>query len=49
MPRIAFEPRIPTRDAKVPAGPDWFHEITRDESFSAKVFFPSGAGQTGGA
>ena len=27
---IAFEPCIPTRGTKVPAGPDWFHEIKHD-------------------
>jgi bifunctional non-homologous end joining protein LigD len=30
MPKIAFEPCIPTRGAKVPAGPDWLHEIKHD-------------------
>ena len=26
----AFEPCIPTRGTKVPAGPDWLHEIKQD-------------------
>jgi ATP-dependent DNA ligase len=31
MPRPQiFEPCIPTRGAKVPAGPDWLHEIKHD-------------------
>ena len=30
MPKIRFEPRLPTRGTKVPAGPDWFHEIKHD-------------------
>ena len=30
MRNIAFEPCIPTRGAKVPAGPDWIHEIKHD-------------------
>ena len=30
MPRVAFEPCIPTRGTKVPAGPGWFHEIKHD-------------------
>src|ERR1700730_10780137 len=30
MPKIAFEPCIPTRGTKVPAGPEWFHEIKHD-------------------
>jgi hypothetical protein len=30
MPKVPFEPCIPTRGTKVPAGPDWFHEIKHD-------------------
>jgi bifunctional non-homologous end joining protein LigD len=30
MPQRPFEPCIPTRGAKVPAGPDWIHEIKHD-------------------
>jgi bifunctional non-homologous end joining protein LigD len=31
MPRQhIFQPRIPTRATKVPAGPDWLHEIKHD-------------------
>jgi bifunctional non-homologous end joining protein LigD len=30
MRRVAFEPCIPTRGTKVPAGPDWIHEIKHD-------------------
>jgi ATP-dependent DNA ligase len=30
MPKIAFEPGIPTRGTQVPAGPDWLHEIKHD-------------------
>jgi bifunctional non-homologous end joining protein LigD len=30
MPRRLFEPCIQTRAAKVPAGPDWIHEIKHD-------------------
>jgi ATP-dependent DNA ligase len=30
MPKVAFEPCIPTRGTKVPAGPDWLHEIKHD-------------------
>jgi hypothetical protein len=30
MPRVAFEPCIPTRGPKVPAGPDWLREIKQD-------------------
>ena len=30
MPKIAFEPCIPTRGTKVPAGRDWIHEIKHD-------------------
>jgi ATP-dependent DNA ligase len=30
MPRRPFEPCIPTRATKVPAGPDWIHEIKHD-------------------
>jgi len=30
MPKIPFEPCIPTRGTEVPAGPDWFHEIKHD-------------------
>ena len=30
MPKIAFEPCIPTRGTQVPAGPDWLHEIKHD-------------------
>src|SRR5258708_24406246 len=30
MPKIAFEPCIPTRGTEVPAGPDWLHEIKHD-------------------
>jgi len=26
----AFEPCIPTRGTKVPAGPDWYHEVKQD-------------------
>src|SRR5258705_5043694 len=25
-----YQPCIPTRETKVPAGPDWFHEIKHD-------------------
>ena len=28
--KIPFEPCIPTGGTKVPAGPDWFHEIKHD-------------------
>ena len=28
--RNAFEPCLPTRGTKVPAGPDWLHEIKQD-------------------
>ena len=27
MPKILFEPCIPTRGTKVPAGPDWLPEV----------------------
>jgi bifunctional non-homologous end joining protein LigD len=27
MPKLTFEPCIPTHGTKVPAGPDWIHEI----------------------
>jgi ATP-dependent DNA ligase len=30
MRKGAFEPCIPTRGTKVPAGLDWFHEIKHD-------------------
>jgi bifunctional non-homologous end joining protein LigD len=30
MPSRLFEPCIPTRGTKVPAGPDWIHEIKHD-------------------
>jgi bifunctional non-homologous end joining protein LigD len=30
MPRRQFEPCIPTRTTKIPAGPDWIHEIKHD-------------------
>src|ERR1700676_3870476 len=30
MPQRAFEPCIPTRGTKVPAGRDWIHEIKHD-------------------
>jgi ATP-dependent DNA ligase len=30
MPRRPFEPCIPTRGTKVPAGPEWIHEIKHD-------------------
>jgi len=30
MPKIPFEPCIPTPGTKVPAGPEWFHEIKHD-------------------
>src|SRR5260370_29673010 len=30
MRKIAFEPCIPTRGTKVPAGPEWLHEIKHD-------------------
>jgi ATP-dependent DNA ligase len=30
MPNRLFEPCIPTRGTKVPAGPDWLHEIKHD-------------------
>jgi bifunctional non-homologous end joining protein LigD len=30
MPPRPFQPCIPTRAAKVPAGPDWIHEIKHD-------------------
>ena len=30
MRNTAFEPCIPTRGSKVPAGPDWIHEIKHD-------------------
>jgi bifunctional non-homologous end joining protein LigD len=30
MRKVAFEPCIPTRGTKVPAGPDWLHEIKHD-------------------
>jgi len=30
MPISKFEPCIPTRGTKVPAGPDWLHEIKLD-------------------
>jgi ATP-dependent DNA ligase len=30
MPKLPFEPCIPARGTKVPAGPDWFHEIKHD-------------------
>src|SRR5882757_9983175 len=30
MRNVAFEPCIPTRGTKVPAGPDWIHEIKHD-------------------
>jgi ATP-dependent DNA ligase len=30
MPKVAFEPCIPTRGTKVPSGPEWLHEIKHD-------------------
>jgi ATP-dependent DNA ligase len=30
MPKLQFEPCLPTRGTKVPAGPDWLHEIKYD-------------------
>ena len=30
MPKIAFEPCLPTRGTRVPAGPEWLHEIKHD-------------------
>jgi len=30
MRKIVFEPCIPTRGTKVPAGPGWLHEIKHD-------------------
>jgi ATP-dependent DNA ligase len=30
MPSVAFEPCLPKRGTKVPAGPDWPHEIKHD-------------------
>jgi bifunctional non-homologous end joining protein LigD len=30
MPKIAFEPCIPTRGTEVPASADWIHEIKHD-------------------
>src|SRR5258706_5902850 len=30
MRNVAFEPCIPTRGTKVPAGPEWLHEINHD-------------------
>jgi hypothetical protein len=30
MPQRTFEPRIPTSGTKVPADPDWIHEIKHD-------------------
>ena len=30
MRNSAFEPCIPSRGSKVPAGPDWIHEIKHD-------------------
>ena len=30
MPKTAFEPCLPKRGTKVPAGPDWIHEIKHD-------------------
>jgi bifunctional non-homologous end joining protein LigD len=30
MRKTAFEPCIPTLGTKVPAGPEWFHEIQHD-------------------
>jgi bifunctional non-homologous end joining protein LigD len=30
MPKSPFEPCIPTRQTKVPAGKDWLHEIKHD-------------------
>jgi bifunctional non-homologous end joining protein LigD len=30
MPKIPFEPCLPTRKTVVPAGPDWLHEIKHD-------------------
>src|ERR1700694_4400952 len=30
MPKVAFEPCIPTRGTKVPSGPVWLHEIKHD-------------------
>src|SRR5258708_10305337 len=30
VPKIAFEPCLPTRGTRVPAGPEWLHEIKHD-------------------
>jgi hypothetical protein len=30
MRKSPFEPCIPTRGTKVPAGPDWLHEVKHD-------------------
>ena len=30
MLKNAFKPCVPTRGTKVPAGPDWLHEIKHD-------------------
>ena len=30
MAEVAVEPCIPTRGTKVPAGPDWLHEVKHD-------------------
>jgi bifunctional non-homologous end joining protein LigD len=30
MRKTSFEPCIPTRGTKVPAGPDWIHEVKHD-------------------
>jgi bifunctional non-homologous end joining protein LigD len=30
MPNVAYPPCIPTRGTRVPAGPDWIHEIKHD-------------------
>jgi len=30
MPQRIFQPCIPARGTKVPAGPDWIHEIKHD-------------------
>ena len=30
MPISEFQPCIPTRGTKVPAGPDWLHEVKHD-------------------
>ena len=30
MPSRTFEPCVPARAVKVPAGPDWIHEIKHD-------------------